>query len=64
MENHGDIVFVDPSNDHFFWIVELEEHVHNMRDGRCLKNEIGPRCNTQAHKTLLDRALDWVAKRL
>lgn len=62
MEN--EIVFVDAKADNFFWVVELEDHVHNTRDGRCIKNTFGPKCGMKSHKTLLDRALDWVTKRL
>jgi hypothetical protein len=59
----NDIVFVDSKSEHFFWILELEDHVHNSRNGKCVKNNFGPQCfNTR--KTILDKALDWVAKRL
>ena len=60
----NDIVFVDSKSPHFFWIVEVEDHVHNSRDGRCVKNTFGPRCGAKNHKTLLDKTLDWITKRL
>lgn len=64
MSNEEDIVFVDPMMEHFFWIVEIEDHVHDSRTDRCVKNLYGPRCGGKDHKTLLDKALDWVTKRL
>jgi hypothetical protein len=63
MDDQG-VVFVDSLSDRYFWAVEAEDHVHNSRTGQCVKNRYGPKCGERTHKTLLDKALDWVYKRL